>query len=139
MALLRPLVQAKADVNCAFEHYWFRTPLHRAASRGHADMCRLLLALRADSSLPDSHGAAPIHLVASKGRPPIVELLLKHDAASAGAGDFDGRTPLDMAKRGQHTAVAELLESHRQRQEEDIPAARQLLQSAFGRSLPGIL
>merc|ERR1719193_2340451 len=109
MALLRPLVQAKADVNCAFEHYWFRTPLHRAASRGHADMCRLLLALRADSSLPDSHGAAPIHLVASKGRPPIVELLLKHDAASAGAVDFSGRTPCHMAALKGHACVVRWL------------------------------
>lgn len=169
LGMLRPLADAGADMNCVFEQYWFRTPLHRAASRGNAELCRQLLALRADAAIRDSHGAAPIHLVASKGRQAIVELLLQHDPASAGAVDFsdrtpyhmaalkghlnvvkcliaaradashpslDGRTPLEMARRGQHAHVVDFLERHARREEEDIPAARLLLGELFRRSAP---
>jgi len=166
--LLRPLAETRADINCIFEQYWFRTPLHRAASRGHSDMCRLLLTLRADSTARDSHGAAPIHLVASKGRQHIVELLLRHDPSGVRAVDFggrtpyhmaalkghlnvlrmllaargnpfgltsDGRTPLDMARRVPHNHVIDLIEAYQKKQEEDLPAARQLLGALFHRTV----
>jgi len=169
LAMLRPLTEAGADMNCVFEQYWFRTPLHRAASRGNVEMCRQLLALRANSAIRDSHGAAPMHLVASKGRLSIVELLLQHDPECAGAADFsgrtpyhmaalkghlnvvkcliaaradyasdrsaDGRTPLEMARRGQHTHVVEYLERRARREEEDVPAARQLIGELFRRTV----
>jgi hypothetical protein len=105
IGLIRPLIEANADVNCVFEQFWFRTPLHRAASRGHADLCRLLLRLRANSSLRDSHGAAPIHLVASKGRLPIVDILIRHDINNVHAVDYGGRTPCHMAALKGHLAV----------------------------------
>lgn len=107
--LARPLVDAHADVNCVFPQFWFRTPLHRAASRGHSELCRLLLALKANSRLRDSHGAAPIHLVASKGRAPIVELLLRHDASEATAADYSGRTPCHMAALKGHLSIVQQL------------------------------
>jgi len=169
--ILRPLVEAGADVNCVFEQFWFRTPLHRAASRGHAEVCRLLLTLRADANRCDSHGAAPMHLVASKGRVSIVNLLLEADARSAHAMDhsgrtpchmaalkghltivrllvaaqanataqaYDGRTPLDMARRGQHAEVIEYLENQNDlmtRRAEALPAARRVLGALFERAL----
>lgn len=97
IGLVRPLVDADADVNCVFEQFWFRTPLHRAASRGNVGLCKLLLSLRADSAKCDSHGACPIHLVASKGRLMIVDLLLRHDINSANVVDYAGRSPMHMA------------------------------------------
>lgn len=107
--LVRPLIDAKADVNCVFEQFWFRTPLHRAASRGHSELCKLLLALKANPRLRDSHGAAPIHLVASKGRLPIVDLLLRHDPAGATASDYSGRTPCHMAALKGHLGIVQQL------------------------------
>jgi len=157
IGLIRPLVDARADVNCEFEQFWFRTPLHRAASRGYADLCKLLLSLRANSSLRDSHGASPIHLVASKGRLKIVDILLRHDIDGTKAVDYggrtpchmaalkghlacvqritaargsvsaqasDGRTPLDMAMRGQHTDVANFLVYWAKRLEEEVEVLR---------------
>jgi len=157
IGLIRPLVDANADMNCVFEQYWFRTPLHRAASRGHVDLCKLLLSLRANASLRDSHGASPIHLVASKGRLAIVDLLLRHDCNSANAVDYsartpchmaalkghlscvqhlaakrgnisaqasDGRTPRDMALRGQHTEIVLFLDEWSRRLEEEVEVLR---------------
>lgn len=170
--LLRPLVNAGADVNCVFEQYWFRTPLHRAASRGHFELCRQLLLLRANPALRESHGAAPIHLVASKGRYFIVDLLLRHDPRGATAVDYggrtachmaalkghlavvqrlvaggagvsvpalDGRTPLDMARRGEHEQIVHFLESWQRRnsgeEEEVMQATRLVLGTLFYRTL----
>eukprot|EP00929_Paragymnodinium_shiwhaense_P003280 TRINITY_DN10372_c0_g1_i2.p1 TRINITY_DN10372_c0_g1~~TRINITY_DN10372_c0_g1_i2.p1 ORF type:complete len:452 (+),score=118.82 TRINITY_DN10372_c0_g1_i2:96-1451(+) len=110
VGLLRPLVAAGGNINCVDSQYWFRTPLHRVASRGHRLLCRLLLELRADASLRDSHGAAPIHLVASKGQQAILEMLLEHDAAAATrAVDNSGRTPLHMAALKGHPEVVQTL------------------------------
>lgn len=144
--LLPLLGAAGANMNCVFE--------------------QSLLALGARVTERDSHGAAPIHLVASKGRLPIVDLLFQHDPSCARAVDYcgrtpchmgalkghlavvrwlvdmrgdpfavtsDGRTPLDMAHRGQHAEVVEFLESLQRRQAEDVPAARILLVSLFRR------
>jgi len=109
VGFLQPLAEAGADMNCVFESCWFRTPLHRAASRGQTEMCRLLTDLRADPALRDSHGAAPIHLVASKGRVAIVNLLLWHHPQSTRAVDFSGRTPLHMAALKGHLGVVRRL------------------------------
>lgn len=107
--LIKPVANAKGDVNCVFEQLWFRSPLHRAASRGYSEACRLLLSLRADVRRLDSHGAAPLHLVASKGRLPIVDMLLRHDPDSAHVVDFSGRTPCHMAALKGHLPVVQRL------------------------------
>lgn len=114
-SLLRAGIAAGADVNFAFEMMWCRTPLHRAAMRGNVDMCRLLLQLRADNSLRDSHGAAPIHLVASRGRLPTIELLLNSDPSSAMVVDTNGRTPCHMAALKGHMQVIKRLVDSRAR------------------------
>lgn len=103
--LLRSSIAAGGNINFAFEMLWYRTPLHRAAMRGNLDMCRLLLELQADASLRDSHGAAPIHLVASRGRLPTLELLIQHDPGSAMVVDMNGRTPCHMAALKGHTHI----------------------------------
>lgn len=107
--LVRPILAARADVNFAFEHMWCRTPLHRAAMRGNTEMCRLLLQLRADLRLRDSHGAAPIHLAASRGRLPTLDLLLRIEPEGAMAVDTNGRTSCHMAALKGHVEVIKML------------------------------
>lgn len=103
--LLRPLVVAGADLNCVFEQFWFRTPLHRAASRGNRELCEHLLELRAEPGWKDSHGATPLHLVASKGRSAIADLLLRNNPSGVNSADFSGRTPCHMAVLKGHAQV----------------------------------
>lgn len=166
VALVRPVIEATANVNCRDQDSFFRTPLHRAASRGHVEVCRHLLLLRADPSQLDSHGIAPIHLVASKGLVPIVDLLLRHHPSSIDVLDFHGRTPchmaalkghlavlrrlvearaapdvqtlghrtpVDMARRGQHSACIQYLEDVRRNA--SMPVARHVLGTLFQRAL----
>jgi len=165
--LVKPVIEAGGNPNCVFHQFWFRTPLHRAASHGHVEICRSLLDLKADTMMKDSHGASPMHLVASKGRLPIVDLLLTYDLSCSNAVDYcrrtpchmaalkghltvlrwlvimradfnsgtlDGRTPLFMARRAQHTECIEYLDDLRAHQEEDLPAARRLLEGLFART-----
>lgn len=112
--LVRPLLEARADVNCCFEQFWFRTPLHRAASRDQSDLCRVLLASRADPQRRDLHGATPLHIVASRSSPdrrrlPIVEDLLGSDPGGVSVVDYSGRTPCHMAALTGHLATVQLL------------------------------
>lgn len=112
LSLVRPVIEAKASVNCAFESCYSRTPLHRAAKRGNLALCEMLLSLRADVGLRDIQGAAPLHLVASKGRLQIVDILLEHGPESVAATDTYGRTPCHMAALKGHLAIVQrLLES----------------------------
>jgi len=108
-SLARTVIAAGADVNFPFEQLWFRTPLHRAAMRGNMEMCRLLLDLRADAAVRDTHGCAPIHLVATKGRLQIADLLLVHDPSGATAVDNNGRTPCHQAAMKGHLPVIQRL------------------------------
>lgn len=114
-SLLQAAIAGGADVNFAFEQLWCRTPLHRAAMRGNADMCRLILDLRANASLRDSHGAAPIHLAASRGRLSTLELLLRAEPSGAMAVDTNGRTPCHMAALKDHMEVIRRLAESRAR------------------------
>lgn len=108
-SLAKSVIAARADVNFPFEQLWSRTPLHRAAMRGNMDMCKLLLELRADPAIRDTHGAVPLHLVASRGRPRIADLLLAYDESSATARDNNERTPCHMAALKGHLTVIQML------------------------------
>ncbi|CAE8614525.1 unnamed protein product, partial [Polarella glacialis] len=107
--LLGPLAAARANLNCVFEQFWFRTPLHRVASRGHIQLCERLLQLSAEPARRDSHGATALHLAASKGRLQIVELLLRSDPSGVSAADYSGRTACHMAALKGHLAVVQHL------------------------------
>jgi hypothetical protein len=116
------------------------TPLHLAASEGHADIVDLLLESGADvnanttaSANPSLggvavgggvalklgariHGMTPLHYAAQwgygpKGYKDVVELLLAH-GATVNARDSYGKTPWHYAAYAGHSEVAELLHQH---------------------------
>eukprot|EP00928_Gymnodinium_smaydae_P081626 TRINITY_DN65108_c0_g1_i1.p1 TRINITY_DN65108_c0_g1~~TRINITY_DN65108_c0_g1_i1.p1 ORF type:complete len:391 (-),score=58.48 TRINITY_DN65108_c0_g1_i1:197-1369(-) len=108
-AVVRLAVEARADVNSVVDHVYLRAPLHCAAKQGNADLCELLMLLRADVALRDSHGAAPIHLASSRGRLQVLDLLLRDDPDSVEVRDASGRTPCHMAALKGHLSVVQRL------------------------------
>jgi hypothetical protein len=85
------------------------TPLHFAASKGCAEVARLLLEHGADPNAQDKSGETPLHLAASGGHVDIVRLLLEHGADPT-VKNKDGDTPLDLARRRGHREVVSLIE-----------------------------
>ena len=95
-----------------------RTALYWAASNGNEAIMRELLAAGASAGALDRSGWAPLLKAAGMGHAGAVRLLLAAgaDASHALPADtiagtfFRGFTALDLAKRGGHAAVVEVLE-----------------------------
>ena len=74
-----------------------RTPLHRAASRGHTEVILRLLAHGVSADPSDSHGATPLILAARQGHWGVVRALVRGGGASARAATREGDTALHAA------------------------------------------
>jgi ankyrin repeat protein len=85
-----------------------QTPLHTATGTRYRLMM-LLLANGADIKMKDSTGQTVLHHAAVDGTAPEVEYLINHGAL-LDARDFDGRSPLDMAKKAKNTGVVTFLQ-----------------------------
>uniref|UniRef100_A0A8V5G4Q3 Uncharacterized protein n=1 Tax=Melopsittacus undulatus TaxID=13146 RepID=A0A8V5G4Q3_MELUD len=71
-----------------------RTPLHRAAEKGH--VVEMLLNAKADPNAQDKEKKTPLHTAAVRGHLSIVEVLLA-GKARFGIKDMDGCTPMHYA------------------------------------------
>jgi len=85
------------------------TPLHFAASRGCAEVARLLLEHGADPNAQDINGWTPLHDAAYWGHVDVVRLLLER-GADPSIRNRDGKTPLDIARKRGHREVVSLIE-----------------------------
>eukprot|EP00435_Cladocopium_sp_Y103_P033054 s3074_g8.t1 len=85
------------------------TALHRAALRGHAEICRVLLAAKAEvDARTYSDGNTPLHLAAFNGHVEVVKLLLEA-RASVIVEDNKGNNPLDDAISKGHDEIVTML------------------------------
>ena len=84
------------------------TPLHLAATAGHAEVAGLLLEASANPNARAYGGATPLHAAAEHGRLEIVRALLDHRASTKVLTET-GETPLHAAARQGHAEVAALL------------------------------
>ncbi|MEM1212127.1 MAG: ankyrin repeat domain-containing protein [Planctomycetota bacterium] len=122
LGVIRVLVEAGGAVECRTRHgsglYGRETPMHLAASAGHAAVVAWLLGQKAGAAVLDADSAWPIHRAAAAGHAAVVGVLLgdEPDAAEAAspqagapvrvgdvgleARDGQGRTPLHVAIRG---------------------------------------
>lgn len=85
-----------------------RTPLRRAAEKGHEAVTRFLLDNGADVKAADSGGQTPLHSAAISGSPGTLRLLLQHGAV-VGQLDKDGRTSLQRAVQHGNEAIINAL------------------------------
>jgi ankyrin repeat protein len=104
------LLERGADPNalCKLERDILQTPAGVAASLGHADCLRLLMAAGADVNVqggPFNHNAL-LGAATTPSKETVQLLLAKADLH---ATDWNGSTPLDWALRGGETEVAKLL------------------------------
>lgn len=76
------LLQARADPTLGDKQGC--TPVHFAASCGHANMLETLLQYGGSSSTPDKRGFTPIHKAAYNGHDKCLEVLLEVGVASPG-------------------------------------------------------
>jgi ankyrin repeat protein len=90
-----------------------RSPLHRAAWRGHEGIARLLLEHGggADVETKDKIGMSPLNHAAMRGHEGVVRLLLEH-GVDVETKDNIGMSPLNRAAQYGHEGIARLLLEH---------------------------
>ena len=96
-----------ADINAKDEFGY--TLLYLAASRGHKEIVKLLIAAGADVNAKSEDGWTPLHNATGQGYKEIVELLIAKGADVNAKDDDIGWTPLHLAARYGHKEIAELL------------------------------
>ena len=101
------LEDRRYDVNCVDDLGW--TPLHKAASKGHLGVVRVLV--KADVNAHDKCGDTPLHKAASEGHLDVVRVLASEFKADVNAHDWDGDTPLHKAAGRGHLDVVRVLAS----------------------------
>jgi ankyrin repeat protein len=99
------LLKNGADVRLAARNAQKVTALHAGASRGGAEIVKMLLEAGADPNAKQERGFVPLHSAAANGNVAVVDLLLKHGARADAKAD-DGKTPADMAAEGGHKDLA---------------------------------
>jgi beta-lactamase regulating signal transducer with metallopeptidase domain len=118
LALVRLLLERGADVNQVVRGDG--TALIMAAREGHLEVVRLLLDQGADINLVAEDDENALIQSSAAGEMPVTRLLVERGADvnarvfAQGYGRRDGewRTPLAMAIRGGHRAIAEFLRAH---------------------------
>jgi ankyrin repeat protein len=104
-AIVEFLLKNGADVKLAALNAQKVTALHAGASRGGAEIVKMLLEAGADPDAKQERGFVPLHSAAANGNAAVVELLLLHGAHADAKAD-DGKTPADMAAEGGHKDLA---------------------------------
>ncbi|XP_071181368.1 uncharacterized protein [Mytilus edulis] len=104
--VVQMLINNKTDINkCDNDGV---SPLYIACEKGHTEVVQMLINNKADINKCIRTGESPIFIACYKGHIEIVELLLKHEADCN--IKWRGLTPLDIARRENHTNIVHLLQ-----------------------------
>ena len=87
------------------------TPLHSAANDSAPLIVKILLAAGADPNSKNDLGWTPLHSLVLSNSPDTIAVaqLLIEAGADVSAGDWDGETPIDRARRYNRSVIAEYL------------------------------
>lgn len=102
------LAHAATPINPDDDYVQGVTPLHYAASGGHIDVAKILIAHGADVNAEDEAGFRPVRGASKFGHEQVVELLVAN-GAEVNVHDFNGDTPLHYAVHNGHTSIVKLL------------------------------
>ena len=103
-------LNAGADGNWTNEAESKNTPLHMAATNGHADCVRLLLAAPgSDVNRANENGETPLNMAAARGHEECVNLLLAAPGSDVNKANENGETPLIIASKQGHTECVRTL------------------------------
>ncbi|XP_059159950.1 death-associated protein kinase 1-like isoform X2 [Physella acuta] len=97
---------ANIDLNTANKHG--ETAVHMAASGGHVDVIKFLLAKGVDISILDKQGDSAVYWAARQGHTEIIQCLVQA-GVSVNTQNKSGETALHVAARYGHTAAVEYL------------------------------
>ncbi|XP_066271458.1 death-associated protein kinase 1-like isoform X1 [Branchiostoma lanceolatum] len=102
------------DVNATSTSSWGRTALHMAAEGGHVHIAKLLIAKKAAVNTKDDTCETPLHIAASQGGYPMVQLLASTAGVDALAKNEDGKTALELS--GTDQMIRRVLQKRQQDQ-----------------------
>lgn len=120
LARARQKLNAGADANKKEDSFGSEFPLNIAIGLDSTDMVSLLLEFGADPNQQDRayHGSygvgggnTSLHEAVCVGSAKMVKLLLAH-GADPDIGNAEGMTPIELARRKDHTHLANLMETH---------------------------
>ena len=103
LEMARQLIASGAEVNM---EGW--TPLHYCAWQGHAEVCSMLIDLRARLNARAPNGSTPLMMAVRQGKTSTVKLLLAYRASTDLKND-DGATALSWAIRDNRADMIRLL------------------------------
>ena len=108
--------------------------VHAAAAGGHVQCVNLWLSVALDASdWTDKKGNTPLHTACGEGHEQVVLALLQA-AAEPNPVNAKGRTPYDVARKGHHRSIVELLRSYGGRSGADVQrAAMERMMNIWGK------
>ncbi len=110
VALARILSACESDVNAKTKDTG-DTALHIAVEKGSFDMCKILLSNCSEQNVQNSVGNTCAHVAAKEGHINIMRLLIDYDV-DFNRRNFNGLTPLGLARLHQRSAIISLIDKN---------------------------
>ncbi len=108
LEIVNLLLGRGAEVNAPSRNEMGVMALHSAAAAQHLAIAEVLIENGAEVNRPSAGGSTALHRAAQNGQLAMVRLLLEHGARPDVADD-EGVTPRQLARKENHTQVADLL------------------------------